>query len=173
MEAILYVSAPSNNLPNLQLFYDTIQTHIRALSALGKPPESNGPLLTTAILSKLPPDDGPTTVQSRLGYLLSGPFPVCQSIDATSFHVSALSCIMEEAEPHTFWQVESVGTTLPRQDAEHNFLQDYMTNKISVQPGGAYSLKFPWRLLPHHYHPIVVCLYPENTIYGLSVGKNT
>ena len=56
MEAILYASAPSNNLPSLQLFYDTIQTHIRALSALGKPSESNGPLLTTAILSKLPPE---------------------------------------------------------------------------------------------------------------------
>ena len=56
MEAILYVPAPSNNLPSLQLFYDTIQTHIRALSALGKPPESNGPLLTITILSKLPPE---------------------------------------------------------------------------------------------------------------------
>ena len=57
---------------------------------------------------------------------------MCQSIDATSFQVSALSCIIEEAEPHTLWQVESVGTTLPRQDAEHNFVQDYMTNKISM-----------------------------------------
>jgi len=76
--------------------------------------------------------DGPTTVQSRLGYLLSGPFPVRQLIEATSFHVSALSCIMEEAEPHTLWKVESVGTTLPRQDAEHNFLQEYIANKISV-----------------------------------------
>ena len=46
--------------------------------------------------------DGLTAVQSGLGYLLSGPLSVCQSIDATSFHVSALSCIMEKAEPHTF-----------------------------------------------------------------------
>lgn len=89
--------------------------------------------------------DGPTTVQPRLGYLLSGPLPVSQSIEAISFHVSALSCIMEETEPHTLWQVESVGTTLPRQDAECNFLQEHMANKISVQPDGAYSLKFPWK----------------------------
>jgi len=60
--------------------------------------------------------DGPTAIQSQLGYLFSGPLPVCQLIEATSFHVSALSCIMEDAEPHTLWQVESVGTTLRMQN---------------------------------------------------------
>ena len=50
--------------------------------------------------------DGPTAVQSRLGYLLSGPLPVCQSFESTCLHVSALSCIAEETEHHTtFWQI--------------------------------------------------------------------
>ena len=54
MEALDNVSMPSNNLTSLQAFYDTIQNHIRALSALDKPPDSYWPLLTTVILSKLP-----------------------------------------------------------------------------------------------------------------------
>ena len=54
METLYNVSMPSNNLTSLQAFYDTIQSHIRALSALDKPPDSYGSLLTTVILSKLP-----------------------------------------------------------------------------------------------------------------------
>ena len=54
MEALYNVSMPSNNLTSLQAFYDTTQNHIRALSALDKPPDSYGSLLTTVILSKLP-----------------------------------------------------------------------------------------------------------------------
>ena len=49
------MSTPSNSLTSLQAFYDAIKNHIRALSALGKPPDSHGPLLTTIILGKLPP----------------------------------------------------------------------------------------------------------------------
>ena len=96
--------------------------------------------------------DGPTTVQSRLGYLLSGPLPVSQT---TSFHVSLLSCTAEETEHNILWQVESLGTTPLKQNAERDFLQEYMANKITVQPDGAYSLKFPWKTahppLPSNY----------------------
>ena len=56
MEALLNVSMPSNTLANLQSFYDTIQNHMRALLALGKPTESYGSLLTSVILSKIPSD---------------------------------------------------------------------------------------------------------------------
>ena len=56
MDALLSVSPPSNTLAILQPFYDTLQNHIRALSALGKSPQSYGPFLTTSIMDKLPPD---------------------------------------------------------------------------------------------------------------------
>ena len=56
IDALLSVSSPTNTLASLQTFYDTIQSHIRALSALGKTPQSCGPFLTTSILGKLPPD---------------------------------------------------------------------------------------------------------------------
>ena len=89
--------------------------------------------------------NGPTAVQSRLGYLLSGPLPVPQVVETSNFHISMLSCITEEAEHNTLWQVESLGTTSPKQNPESDFLKEYMMTKISVQPDGAYSLKFPWK----------------------------
>ncbi|XP_065918727.1 uncharacterized protein [Dysidea avara] len=55
MDALLNVLPPSNNLESLQTFYDTLQSHIRALSALGESSQSYGALLTTSVLRKLPP----------------------------------------------------------------------------------------------------------------------
>ena len=54
MDALLNIPPPSDNLVSLQTFYDTFQSHIRALSALGELSQSYGPLLTTSILRKLP-----------------------------------------------------------------------------------------------------------------------
>lgn len=53
MDVLLNISSPSNNLASLHTFYDTLQSHIRALD---KPSHSYGPLFTTAILGKLPSD---------------------------------------------------------------------------------------------------------------------
>ena len=47
---------PVNTLASLQAFYDSIESHIRALTSLGKSPESYGALLTPIILCKLPTD---------------------------------------------------------------------------------------------------------------------
>ena len=54
MEALLNLTAPSHNLRSLQSFYNVIQIHIRALSSFNIPPKFYGPLLTTAIFTKLP-----------------------------------------------------------------------------------------------------------------------
>ena len=56
MEALLSAPAPSNNLMSLQSFYDTIQSHMRSLSTLGKTSASYGTLLTSVILGKLSVD---------------------------------------------------------------------------------------------------------------------
>ena len=56
MEALLSAPAPSNNLMSLQSFYDTIQSHMRSLSTLGKTSDSYGTLLTSVILGKLSSD---------------------------------------------------------------------------------------------------------------------
>ena len=56
MEALLNVPAPSNNLISLQSFYDTVQSHMRSLSTLGKTSDSYGTLLSSVILGKLSSD---------------------------------------------------------------------------------------------------------------------
>ena len=55
MDALLNISAPSNNLASLQSFYNTININT-ALSSLEQPPESYGTLLTSVILNKLAPE---------------------------------------------------------------------------------------------------------------------
>ncbi|XP_065895716.1 uncharacterized protein [Dysidea avara] len=99
--------------------------------------------------------DGPTAVESRLGYLLSGPLPLSQSINISCVQISGLSCITEETDYSTFWKVESMGTTTATQNSDAEFLQTYLTTKVTVQSDGSYSLKFPWKSnhppLPSNY----------------------
>ena len=54
MQALLGLSSTANTLSSLQSFYDTVENHIRALSSLGKSPESYGDLLTPIIFGRLP-----------------------------------------------------------------------------------------------------------------------
>ena len=99
---------------------------------------------------------GPTAVQSKRGYLLSGPLPSRAQITLISlFHVATTSnnrvCNLEK-----FWQVESSGvTTLAKGDTDHQFLKTYIDSCITSQSDGSYSLKFPWKLshpsLPSNY----------------------
>ena len=54
MEAMLNLPNPSTQLVSLQQFYDTLETHIRGLEALGKSHESYGGILVPIIHKKLP-----------------------------------------------------------------------------------------------------------------------
>ena len=52
MQALLEI----NTLASLQLYYDTIESHIRGLAVLGKTEESDSTMLVPIILGKLPND---------------------------------------------------------------------------------------------------------------------
>ena len=54
MDALFNLGKPSNNLPSLQAFHDSIEKHTGALSSLGQTSDTYGSLLTTSILNKLP-----------------------------------------------------------------------------------------------------------------------
>ena len=56
MQALLEINIPTNTLSSLQLYYDTIESHIRGLAALGKTEESYGTMLVPIILGKSPSD---------------------------------------------------------------------------------------------------------------------
>ena len=89
--------------------------------------------------------DGPTAVQSKLGYLLSGPVSTYpQSSTAGLFHVSMLS-INEVPNIEQFWNVEAAGTTPSKEDPGKQFLRSYIQSSIICQPDGLYSLRFPWK----------------------------
>ena len=54
MEALLNVPSPTDHLSSLRLFYDSVETHIRGLEALGKKTETYGDILVPIIQKKLP-----------------------------------------------------------------------------------------------------------------------
>ena len=54
MQALLNLNNPSLQLQSLQVFYDTLETHIRGLNSLGKSEDSYGALLVPIVQSKLP-----------------------------------------------------------------------------------------------------------------------
>ena len=56
MQALLNIPSPANNLLSLKHFCDTLETHIRALEALGKSHDSYGDILVPIIRKKLPSD---------------------------------------------------------------------------------------------------------------------
>ena len=101
--------------------------------------------------------DGPTAVESKLGYLLSGPLPTLpQSLTLHSFHVSQLS-IMEAPNIEQFWNVEAAGTAPSKEkDPGKQFLRSYIQSSITCQPDGSYNLRFPWKQnhppLPSNYN---------------------
>ena len=54
MQALLTLPNPSNNMTSLRSFHDSVENHIRGLSALGQSRDSYGALLVPIILGKLP-----------------------------------------------------------------------------------------------------------------------
>ena len=54
MQALLDLPSPTNTLTSLQQFHDSVESHIRSLSSLGKDRESYGDLLVPIVLGKLP-----------------------------------------------------------------------------------------------------------------------
>ena len=54
MQPLLFLPNPSNNMTSLRSFHDSVENHIRGLSALGQSRDSYGTLLVPIILGKLP-----------------------------------------------------------------------------------------------------------------------
>ena len=86
--------------------------------------------------------DGPTAVQSKLGYLLSGPlFHSVLSNTATSMHIG-----IHENDNQTlerFWAIESSGT-IPTVKKSDGFMDTYL-NSITRREDGSYVVRFPWK----------------------------
>ena len=90
--------------------------------------------------------NGPTAMQSKLGYLLSGPLPSSQATDTSSeiFHTAVQP--IEDGDLSKFWDVESAGT-LPTTESPSGmqFLTSYLKSSVTCTPDGSYIVKFPWK----------------------------
>ena len=56
MKSLMSMASPTNSLASLRMFYDSIESHIRGLSSLGKAEHSYGDLLVPIIMGKLTPE---------------------------------------------------------------------------------------------------------------------
>ena len=100
----------------------------------------------TIIQNKIIRGDGPTAVQSKLGYLLSGPLPSSENTgDLQIFH-TAIHPIVDSFNISKFWDVESAGMLRSLKSLPDNsFFTSYLMSSISRAPDGSFVAKFPWK----------------------------
>ena len=91
--------------------------------------------------------DGPTAVESKLGYLLSGPLSSHgEADDVEVFHVRVMG--IEDTSTTQFWDVESTGTlptTISAMTRDYQFLAAYLKSSVHQNQDGSYTLGFPWK----------------------------
>ena len=90
--------------------------------------------------------NGPTAVQSKLGYLLSGPLPSLENTrDFQIFH-TAIHPVADHFNISKFWDVESAGT-LPSLESlpVSSSFTSYLKSSISRTPDGSFVARFPWK----------------------------
>ncbi|XP_063448295.1 uncharacterized protein LOC134727834 [Mytilus trossulus] len=93
---------------------------------------------------------GPTAVQSKVGYLLSGPI----QLNTNSYNQSTSSIMniltphrLEKFEIHKFWEIESIGTEKDSEVKAKMDLQEmttYQDNNINLKEN-RYIAMFPWK----------------------------
>ena len=83
--------------------------------------------------------DGPTAVQSQLGYLLSGPTTSTQTVDKTLQMSYTVVQPIEESIINKFWDVESTGTLSNTElSSNSQFLAPYIKSSVEYQSDGSY-----------------------------------
>ena len=93
---------------------------------------------------------GPTAVQSKLGYLLSGPLYNYRTPTLSgAFHFTSASLfnLPDVTTPSgDVWQTDIV-----QSKQSSTFLQEYLQDSVTRQSDGTYLVKFPWK----HNHPVL------------------
>ena len=99
--------------------------------------------------------EGPTAMQSKLGYLLSGPLPQqIQSSNTCVFHTcpSQILDLSDAADlPELYTDVCSVEPTISQQSSNlssDSFMDTFQSGCVSQDKDGSYIVRFPWK--PNH-----------------------
>ena len=95
-------------------------------------------------------------MQSKIGYLLSGPLPSTHSANEAANFLTFSASPLQEVDLQRFWSLESMGITPSTDDdPQKHFLKDYQRSSITRQPSGCYNAGFPWKKehppLPSNY----------------------
>ena len=85
---------------------------------------------------------GPTAVESKLGYLLSGPVQPTAN-QSTTANVLMVTTSPSEFDLEWFWNLESVGESPTDDNAEDDMLEQYLTSSVTRNDDGAYVARFP------------------------------
>ena len=91
---------------------------------------------------------GPIAVASKLGYLLSGPVQLTNTLHTSTSTMMLTITQHCEFDLERFWNLESVGVAVSDISAEEDMLQHYLSSCVTRDPDGAYVARFPWRLNP-------------------------
>jgi len=88
--------------------------------------------------------NGPTVVESKLGYFLSGPLHTSTHGDKVinTFHVSISPNIEQTIEK--FWTIKSTGTLPVLPQSQKQFTDEYLKT-IVQEDSGSYIAKLPWK----------------------------
>ena len=112
--------------------------------------------------------DGPTAVQSKIGFLLSGPFMSTSSSTTKDFIMNVISTPPSSEDFERFWKLESIGIQPSKEEQVSSYLELYKTNCINFNDG-RYTASLPWKPdhpeLPDNYN--ITLRRTQNTICRL------
>ena len=88
--------------------------------------------------------NGPTAIESKLGYLLSGPLHTLNHGHEviSTFHINISPNTEQSIEK--FWTIESTGTLPALLQTRDKFTDEYLKS-IVEDDSGSYVVKFPWK----------------------------
>ncbi len=94
--------------------------------------------------------NGPTAMQSKLGYLLSGPVTSTASTRNSNHPTNMLNVLLSHHEEddriERFWNLETLGITETEPPIDENsFIREYQQTSISREQDGSYTARFPWK----------------------------
>ena len=87
--------------------------------------------------------NGPSTVESKIGYLLSGPLsPSHSDADVDVLHMAVTQC-----DDTRFWDVEQIGTSSNKhsQTADTDQIKNFIDSLVRRDTNGSYVVGFPWK----------------------------
>ena len=89
---------------------------------------------------------GPTAIESKLGYFLSGPVQPTAT-QSTTTKVLVVTTSQSEFDLERFWNLKSAGVSPTDDYTEDDMLERYLTS-VTSDDDGTYVARFPWK--PDH-----------------------